>query len=242
MDDEDYFDEKFWRNNADWPRDREDGVFLARVILKIENEMNPEPLSEPAELRSDLSEAEFEQMEDAEAEYEAEFLRRRRQAVEKFIASYRAAKFECFKVSKTGEEVQALPEPIWASQRCDHWFRYCDFAPDSSHGGWSNAKPWLFVTKSSFESYFGKPTAPLGLSNTVTHYSPYMLLMMEVIRDWEIDPGYQPTTTSLNEEFVRRWKERSGTKLSAKLASAMATLVREVESGKGGHNKSRRKK
>jgi hypothetical protein len=73
------------------------------------------------------------------------------------------------------------------------------------------------------------------------HYSPYMMLMMDVVRDLKITPDYQPLVDVIREELRKRWPQRIGIEVSKNLVDAMATIVREIESGKGGFNKSRRK-
>jgi hypothetical protein len=240
MNDEEFFDEKVWEHEDLWPRERSGAVFLAHVILKIEKAMNPEPLAAPPESSHDLSEAESDAIEDAEAAYEAERLRRRREAVKQFVAAYKAGKFVCVKVPKNGEKIVdvSISIPNWFSETCDHWFRACEYSIERDDG-FSTGHPWVFVTKESVEAYFSAPPVSPDAS---LHYSPYLRLMMEVIRALKIDPENQPKVMELQQEFRARWpKYGKGEKITTNKLRSLATFVREIESEKRQYKKPHKK-
>jgi hypothetical protein len=235
MDDEEFFDEKVWEHEELWPRDRDGGVFLARVIAKIEKVMSAEPLSRPPEWRPSMTEAESDAIEDAETEYEAKRLRRRRQAVEQFVSGYKAGKFECVKVPKEGGEVQDLPVPNWFSQSCDHWFRFCDFSRQNNNAGYSDTNPWIFVTKASCQTYFGELAAPHVSPDG--YYSPYLRLMMDATRELKLDPNNQPPVKEVIAKLRALWPKHVSGEITDDKLRNMATLVREIASEKRQYKK-----
>jgi hypothetical protein len=141
---------------------------------------------------------------------------------------------------KNTEEFHKLTEPIWFSEKCDHWFRFCDYSAggDSS---WSNDKPWIFVTRDSLDKYFGEISATENTPSNLQHHSPYLRLMIEVSRDLAINPENQPLLKNLVNEFISRWsKSGHEKKLTERLAKVMATLVREPKSQRGGIRKAKK--
>jgi hypothetical protein len=239
MNDDEFFDDRFWDKEIVWPFDTESYVFLARVIKQLETEIYSEPLAAPRAPRDDMSEEEAEEIEDEQDEFEQKRIARRREAVSHFLSAYRDGKFMCATLAKAGGEFIRLSAPIWFSENCDHWFRFCDFYSSHEDKGWSSDRPWIFVARDSVDKFFNKATS-LAVSPSSQHYSPYMRLMMEVVHDLKIGPDNQPKAEELSREFKQRWEKYGHGELSEHLAMSMVTLVREYESRRGGNKKQKK--
>jgi hypothetical protein len=238
MRDSEYFDDRFWLDESVWPRDASNYIFLARAIQTVDALIHTEPLARPPEIRNDTDEEEYCRVEDEHENYQDALIGRRREAVSRFVEAYRKGSFQCVTRPKKKEQFSELPEPIWYSENCDHWFHFCDFYSVDDDVGWSVNRPWIFVTRDGFETCFGRSSIENNLPHFAEHYSPYLRLMIEVARDWDINPQSQPKAESLVTEFFKRWgSSKYEKKLSNRLARTMATLVREPSSQTGGIKK-----
>jgi hypothetical protein len=241
MHDDEYFNARFWQDEGVWPRDDGNYIFLARAIQRIDTLIHTEPLDRPPELRNDMKEEEWSRVEDEQESYENALLCRRRDAVARFVEAYRQGSFQLFTRPKGGNETQfsRLSEPIWYSENCDHWFHFCDFHSDDGDLTWSNSRPWIFVTRDGFEARFGRSSfIENKLPQPTDQLSPYLRLMIEVVRDLDIGPQNQPKAEIIKKEFVSRWdSSKHKIDLTDHLANSMVTLVREPSSQKGGNKK-----
>jgi hypothetical protein len=234
-----YFNVRFWQDESVWPRDDINHIFLARAIRTIDAHIHTEPLVHPPEVRPDMEEEEQDRLEDEREKYEDDLMGRRREAVSRFVEAFRKGSFKCFTRPKKEEQFSELPEPLWFSEKCDHWFHFCDFYLVDDDIGWSDDRPWIFVSRDGFETCFGRSSIETNLPLIVDHYSPYMRLMIEVVRDLKINPQNQLKAEDIEKEFLSRWNSSSKheRKLTKSLAAKMATLVREPSSQVGGNKK-----
>ena len=145
---DEHFNESFWSDSGRWPQDALGCTFLARAVQRLESLLYPEPLIAPLESDSDTDEAEA--AEEAFEIYEAAKISRRREVASRIITACRAGTLACVTRPKLGGEFKNLEQSFWNSERCHHWFRFCDIclkAPYDIEDGadWSETKRWLFV-------------------------------------------------------------------------------------------------
>jgi hypothetical protein len=239
MDESEPFDDRVWNRRGIWPDDAGGYIFLPRAIEAIENVLYPEPLTAPPQILPDADEKEIVANEDAEEHYEATKILRRSQAMEHFISACRAGRLTCAARPKLGGSFKELERSIWYSELCHHWFRFCDISLKAPYDTeeeevWSDTKQWLFVKSENLTSVIA-PARTMSPPQTVANLSPYMQLMIGVIKDLNITPDNQPNLESLKKEFSQRWKKLrpDDDELSVRLAHGMASLVREPESQAG---------
>jgi hypothetical protein len=239
MNEDEHFDERFWNDHNRWPYDTSGYIFFSRAIQKLESAIYPAPLVAPEKGRPDTDEIEAAAIEDANEAYEAAQICRRYKSVKRFIGACRDGILDCATRPKAGGEYRKLGQSIWNTERCLHWFRFCDILLESPYDTedeavWSDTKQWLFVTSESLERFASLElvTSP---SHTSPYLSPYMALMLGVIHDLGVTQTNQPAVKVLAAEFIKRWREMGNKQpLSARLSQSMATLVRDVESQAGG--------
>ena len=242
---DEHFNERFWRDSTLWPDDAPGYIFLPRAVQKLESLFYAEPLTAPPKSGSDSDDEEDTATEDAFEIYEAAMITRRNEIVRRFIAACRSGTLACAVRPKLGGPFTKLEQTIWNSERCHHWFQYCDISLQSPYdtdegSNWSTTKQWLFVTNESLAKFAGYTLETILPSNTSRYLSPYMRLMIRVVEDLDITPANQPKLETLKGEFIERWKKLTDEDLSDRLAHGMASLVRDPES-QGGRDKSRSK-
>ena len=166
--------------------------------------------------------------------------------------------------SKGGGDVRPLPSTAWSNQRLSNWFINCVAHPGEPFSNAFDGAGFehIFVRRTEFEALVASQYPPpnehaatqalgnLAAGGDEVHLSPYMQLMVAVVRKMGITAECQPPVESIKQVIAdlapafgldvdpkdlgdpRRptnWTAREGTtKLSGVNLKAMPTLMREI--------------
>ena len=215
----------WWAKDC-WPRDAPDGsyVFIGRAVCMLGEAMYP------GEWKDDDPKLAFTSQRDPEAS--------RALAVFNRLGAAVAAKHLPFVLRRQDGGAFLLPrerDPT-ASFSADDW-NVDDFKPlfglgQMRFGVWQTEQVWIYLEKKGLDELMRLVhggSAAEQLANDF-HLSPYLRIMIEVARKLQISPSNQPNKESLEAEIRALWGELPS---SERLASAMATLLREPASQLG---------
>jgi hypothetical protein len=254
-------DKQFWGSPSKWPRDTHDYVFLARAFDQIgrarfgEEWIGSEAVTDhvwqPATRKMVMPSA-FEkpyssqprEMDvpvgppaQATPESQGEVVNasiRRRMVVVDFIINQCSAGTlrSVVKDSKTSL-IKRIPSHHWDVDNIWPRFSCCRMNPDQpgDNGIWGDKYHPIFIERDSLEKVLASQPFAVKPAELDIHLSPYMKLMLHVIRKWEITPENQYTKDALEAAMKEEWT--GSIELSDRLAQAMATLVRKPESQGG---------
>ena len=236
------YDDRTWENPNRWPDDAVEYVFLARAISQIAAITNEDVAEANPAASSGDAYANDGGAEDQQEITDEGLLLKRRRAIDVFVKACKAGQLLCATRRKLGGSFEELPSSVWNTEAYKHWFHSCEISIKSPYvENEFDDKHWLFVEAKSLRAFRGSMPEGGHQTKSEQHLSPYLRLMIDVVTDWHISPGTQPTIAALVAEFQDRWRRQRGDDLSARLAKAMASLVREEESRTGNAPGSKRK-
>lgn len=131
-----------------------------------------------------------------------------------------------------GGTMQTVPRQFWNTERWRDRFIWCQMNPKDpfSIGFAGENFCWIFITAESLEKFVSlRPFSKLA-SETLSHLSPYMRVLLAVAKELEITPENQPLKKIVSAAIESRW---TGEPLSEKLLDAMGTILREPNSRLG---------
>jgi hypothetical protein len=171
----------------------------------------------------------------ARQKYEADLpLYDRAKKVQVTIAARAAAGEIRTKLRPTaGGQLTDIPAHHWNTEKLTPRFAWCQMsmAQPFSDGMGGQGYGHIYVDRASLERFLGSQPFASKPADLDIHMSPYVKLMLHVIRKWEITPDNQYTKDALEAAMKEEWT--GPIELSDRLAKAMATLVREPESQAG---------
>jgi hypothetical protein len=142
-----------------------------------------------------------------------------------------------------GGALKTAPREWWNTENWSHRFTMCQLSrrePFAS-GFAGDDYCWIYLTCESLDKFLlSQPFAPVGMEDV--HLSPYMKVMIAVVKQLGISPDHQPKKTEIENAISSTWTGPGG--LSKHLVEAAATLLREPESqlGRASVNRKNRRK
>lgn len=134
---------------------------------------------------------------------------------------------------RLGGAMHRIPKDWWNTER--YWYRFgsCQIIPEDPFElpRDDDRAAWIFITTDSLNRYLVSQPYSRSAASGPVHLSPYMRLMLSVSEALELSSENQPKKEVVVAALREAWT--GAMPLSAKLAEAMATLLRQPESQLG---------
>lgn len=132
-----------------------------------------------------------------------------------------------------GGAMTPLKRELWNGANPSYRFYLCQMSVRNpfSRGVSGKNFGYIFIENQSLQRLLAQQPFSRQAAEIDVHLSPYLKVMLHVIRSWQIDPENQFTKDAIEAAMKEAWTGPH--KLSDRLAQAMASLVREPESQAG---------